>query len=162
MTVNLVRIDDRLIHGQIVYSWIESSKADTILIADDFAAVDKTQQLMLRLVAPKSMGFAIKSIEETVPYLQELEDKKVFIIVRNPESMLKLLDSGFTTDYVNLGNISASKSVTGRKTLLKNIHVEQNDVDCIKAIAEKGVKIEIQLVPDDKAIDAIELINKNY
>ncbi|MGI6581453.1 MAG: PTS system mannose/fructose/N-acetylgalactosamine-transporter subunit IIB [Erysipelotrichaceae bacterium] len=162
MPVTLVRIDDRLIHGQIVHAWLSYSQGNTILIADDFAAKDPTQQLMLKLVAPKTIKLVIKNIEEAVVYIREHEEENIFVIVRNTKSMLDLLENGLEVNYVNLGNISNSKSATGRKTLLKNIHVNEIDVECINTIAKKGVKIEIQLVPDDKPIDAVELIKKNY
>ena len=162
MSVTLARIDDRLIHGQIVHAWIEYSKAKHLLIADDFASTDKTSQLMLRLAAPKTIKLVILSLEETINYIKENENEPIFLIVRNPESMLKLLNLGLVLSEINLGNIIMTKSQTGRKMLLKNIHVEQNDVDCLKAIAEKGVYIYIKLVPDERPIDAIDLINKKY
>ena len=56
MSVTLARIDDRLIHGQIVHAWIEYSKAKHLLIADDFASTDKTSQLMLRLQLPRQLN----------------------------------------------------------------------------------------------------------
>ena len=69
MSVTLARIDDRLIHGQIVHAWIEYSKAKHLLIADDFASTDKTSQLMLRLAAPetKSQGL-FHQIQEEVTF----------------------------------------------------------------------------------------------
>jgi len=76
--------------------------------------------------------------------------------------MLKLLECGLEVKEVNLGNISQTKSEQPRKTLLKNIHVNQTDVDCLRAIANKGVNIYIQLIPDDRSTDAIDLLNNKY
>lgn len=162
MSVTLARIDDRLIHGQIVHAWIEYSKAKYLVVADDLVMKDKTQQLMLRLAAPKTIKLEMLSLENTVNFINEHENEPIFLIVRNPENMLKLLDFGLNISEINLGNISMTKSQTGRKMLLKNIHVEQNDVDCLKGIASKGVNIYIKLVPDERPIDAIDLINKKY
>lgn len=162
MSVTLARIDDRLIHGQIVHAWIEYSKAKYLVVADDLVMKDKTQQLMLRLAAPKTIKLEMLSLENTVNFINEHENEPIFLIVRNPENMLKLLDFGLNITEINLGNISMTKSQTGRKMLLKNIHVEQNDVDCLKGIASKGVNIYIKLVPDERPIDAIDLINKKY
>ena len=52
MVVSHMRIDDRLIHGQIVTAWISDSKAGEILVADDMAAKDPTQQMLLKLAVP--------------------------------------------------------------------------------------------------------------
>lgn len=65
-------------------------------------------------------------------------------------------------DTLNVGNISNSRSVTGRTTLLSYIHVEQQDVDNLYAIADRGIKLEIRAVPSDKSIDAIELLDKKF
>lgn len=162
MSVTLARIDDRLIHGQIVHAWIEYSKAKYLIVADDLVMKDKTQQLMLRLAAPKTIKLEMLALENTVSFIKEHENEPIFLIVRNPENMLKLLEFGLNISEINLGNISMTKSQTGRKMLLKNIHVEQNDVDCLKGIASKGVNIYIKLVPDERPIDAIDLINKKY
>ena len=64
MSVTTMRIDDRLIHGQIVTRWIADAQADTILIADDMAAGDATQQMLLKLVAPANINLLIKTINE--------------------------------------------------------------------------------------------------
>ena len=161
MSVSLARIDDRLIHGQIVHAWIEFSKADTLLVADDMVVNDRMQQVMLKLAAPQTIKLELLSIKNAAEYIKT-HDESIFLILRNPKTMLDLLNEGVILKEINLGNISMTKSETGRKTLLKNIHVEKNDVDCLKAIAKKGVTIYIKLVPDDKPIDAIELIEKNY
>ncbi len=162
MSVSLVRVDDRLIHGQVVHAWIGFSKAKYLVIADDIAATDKTQQLMLRLAAPKTIKLEIQSLSDAVNFISNHEEDTIFLIVRNPENLLKMMNMGLVIKEVNLGNISMTKSQTGRKMLLKNIHVDQNDVDCLKGIASKGVDIYIKLVPDERPIDAIDLINKKY
>ena len=162
MSVTLARIDDRLIHGQIVHAWIEFSKAKYLVVADDIVMNDKTQQLMLRLAAPKTIKLEMCSLQDAVTFIHEHENDAIFLIVRNPENMLKMLNYGLVLSEVNLGNISMTKSQTGRKMLLKNIHVEQIDVDCLKGIASKGVNIYIKLVPDERPIDAIDLINNKY
>lgn len=162
MSVSLVRVDDRLIHGQVVHAWIGFSKAKYLVVADDIAATDKTQQLMLRLAAPKTIKLEIQSLSDAVNFISNHEEDTIFLIVRNPENLLKMMNMGLVIKEVNLGNISMTKSQTGRKMLLKNIHVDQNDVDCLKGIASKGVDIYIKLVPDERPIDAIDLINKKY
>ena len=153
MSVTTMRIDDRLIHGQIVTRWIADAQADTILIADDMAAGDATQQMLLKLVAPANINLLIKTINEAAQLLasSELDDKKVLLMLRNPATALALC---------NLGNISNARSETGRKKLLSFIFVEAQDVECLKALAAKGIHLDIRAVPNDKSIDAMELLKK--
>ena len=86
----------------------------------------------------------------------------IFLIVRNPENMLKLVEGGLKISEINLGNISLSKSELPRKTLLKNIHVTEQDVTCLRTIADKGINIYIKLIPEDHPMNAIELFDKKY
>ena len=108
MSVTTMRIDDRLIHGQIVTRWIADAQADTILIADDMAAGDATQQMLLKLVAPANINLLIKTINEAAQLLasSELDDKKVLLMLRNPATALALCNLGFHIDTINVGNIS--------------------------------------------------------
>ena len=117
MSVTTMRIDDRLIHGQIVTRWIADAQADTILIADDMAAGDATQQMLLKLVAPANINLLIKTINEAAQLLasSELDDKKVLLMLRNPATALALCNLGFHIDTINVGNISNARSETGRK-----------------------------------------------
>lgn len=139
MSVTTMRIDDRLIHGQIVTRWIADAQADTILIADDMAAGDATQQMLLKLVAPANINLLIKTINEAAQLLasSELDDKKVLLMLRNPATALALCNLGFHIDTINVGNISNARSETGRKKLLSFIFVEAQDVECLKALAAK-------------------------
>ena len=123
MSVTTMRIDDRLIHGQIVTRWIADAQADTILIADDMAAGDATQQMLLKLVAPANINLLIKTINEAAQLLasSELDDKKVLLMLRNPATALALCNLGFHIDTINVGNISNARSETGRKKDRKSV-----------------------------------------
>lgn len=162
MPVTIMRIDDRLIHGQIVTRWIADAQADMILIADDKAASDPTQQMLLKLVAPTTIDLQIKTLEEAVQLLQtDAADKNnILLMVRNPHAALQLFQLGFHIKSINVGNISNAKSETGRKKLLSFIFVEEQDVQCLKQLAQLGAYLDIRAVPNDKSIDAMELLKK--
>jgi mannose/fructose/N-acetylgalactosamine-specific phosphotransferase system component IIB len=163
MAVKVMRIDDRLIHGQIVTAWIRDSGAKAILVADDKAAKDATQKMLLQLTTPKNINLYIETIEEAAKKLSTGEiDEDLLLLVRDAKSANQLFEFGFMIDTLNVGNISNSRSVTGRTTLLSYIHVEQQDVDNLYAIADRGIKLEIRAVPSDKSIDAIELLDKKF
>ncbi len=163
MSVKLVRIDDRLIHGQIVTAWIKEAKASAILVADDIAANDPTQSMLLKLTTPKNTKLYIKGLKDSVDSIKNNEIKEdVFMLIRNPENAYKLLEYGLDLSDINLGNVSNSKSETGRKTILPFLHLEENDVNFIRKLDEAGVNLDVRAVPSDKSINAIELINKKY
>lgn len=159
MKVTHMRIDDRLIHGQIVTAWIAASKATTIIVGDDVASKDATQQMLLKLTVPAGINLIIKSINETAELLNNnASEESILLIVRNPASALALFKQGFRTPVLNVGNISNSKSETGRKCLLPFIYVEEQDVKCLREIAELGISLDVRAVPNDKSIDCLSLI----
>lgn len=160
MVVSHMRIDDRLIHGQIVTAWISDSKAEEILVADDLAAKDPTQQMLLKLAVPAKIKLRILTIESAVELLKsDQSDSKALLIVRNPKTALVLFEGDFYIKSVNVGNISNSRSSAGRKRLLPYIYAEPEDVENLKAIAARDVRLDVRAVPSDKSIDGLRLIS---
>lgn len=161
MKINHMRMDDRLIHGQIVTAWIKEAQADTILLADDKAAGDPTQQMILKFAVPAGIKLIIVTMKEAYRIIcDEGQKGNALLIVRNPQTAYELFDLGFRIDAINVGNISNSKSKTGRTRLLSNIYVEQNDVDYLKKIHNLGIRLDVRAVPNDKSVDGMELISK--
>lgn len=161
MVVSHMRIDDRLIHGQIVTAWISDSRAGEILVADDLAARDPTQQMLLKLAVPAKIKLQIMTVADAAELLKtDQSEIKVLLIVRNPKTALELFERGFYIESVNVGNISNSRSAVGRKRLLPFIYVEPEDVENLKAIAAKNIKLDVRAVPNDKSMDGLALISK--
>lgn len=161
MSVNIMRIDDRLIHGQIVTAWLREAGGEGILVADDLAASDATQKMLLKFATPKGTALYIETIKDAAEKLIKKDFKEtLLLLVRNPENANRLFELGFEIDTVNLGNISNTKSEAGRKALLPYIHVEQKDVDNLKLLSDKGININVRAVPTDKPINVQELLKK--
>ncbi len=162
MNVTNFRIDDRLIHGQIVTQWIADSAAKKIIVADDRAAADPTQQMLLKLTVPGGITLDILTIADAAKLLSTDEsDQNALLIVRNPKSAYELVEQGFSPRSINVGNISNSRSEVGRKRLLAFVYVEPDDVSYLRKLMEGGIELEIRAVPADKPIDVDELLKKN-
>ena len=162
MNVTNFRIDDRLIHGQIVTQWIADSAAKRIVVADDRAAADPTQQMLLKLTVPGGISLDILTTADAAELLARDEsEQNVLLIVRNPKAAYELVEAGFSPKSVNVGNISNSRSEVGRKRLLAFIYVEPDDVAYLRKLMERGIELEIRAVPADRPIDVDELLRKN-
>lgn len=161
MQVTVMRIDDRLIHGQIVTRWIDYAGAGRILVVDDQAARDKVQQMLLKLAVPSGVKLEILSKEEGIKRMDEDETaEKVLLLMRNPYEANLFLEMGFQIERINVGNISNSKSETGRKKMLDYIYLEQRDAQALRAMAEKGVELDVRAVPGERSKDGWELVKK--
>lgn len=161
MNINVFRIDDRLIHGQIVTKWIKDAAAKMIMVVDDKAAGDKTQQMILKFAVPSGIKLEILTKQDAVARVSEDKtNTNVLMLVRNPKEANALVEMGLKVDTIIIGNISNSKSEVGRTKLLDYIYVEPADVDAIRSLDSKGIKLEVKAVPEEKAKNPIELINK--
>ena len=155
MKINHTRIDDRLIHGQIVTAWIADSKANTILVADDIVTKNAFQQTILKLAVPSGIKLIISTIDDAAKTINDPNSKgEVLLIVRNPKCAYELLSKGVQIKSINVGNISNSK-------LLQYIFVEPSDVEYLKKINQLGVQLDVRAIPNDKSIDGMELLQKN-
>ena len=152
MKINVCRIDDRLIHGQIVTKWIKEADAKLIIVSDDKAANDKALQMILKIAVPSGVKLEILSKENT--------NTNVLLLIRNPKETNLLVEMGLELDKIIVGNISNSKSVVGRTKLLDYIWVEPDDVEALKSLHNKGILLEVKAIPEEKAKDPIELIEK--
>ena len=163
MNINVFRIDDRLIHGQIVTKWIKEANAKMIIVADDKAAADKTQQMILKFAVPSGIKLEILNKEAAVNRVREDHSNvNVLMLVRNPKEANALIEMGLPINQVIIGNISNSKSSVGRVKLLDYIYVEPDDVEAIKAMHAKGINLEVIAIPEERAKDPLELIAKKY
>ncbi len=163
MNINVFRIDDRLIHGQIITKWIKDANAKMIMVVDDKAAGDKTQQMILKFAVPAGIKLEILSKEAAVKRVAEdTTNTNVLMLVRNPKEANALVEMGLKVDRIIIGNISNSKSEVGRTKLLDYIYVEPADVEAIKSLNDKGILLEVKAVPEEKAKNPMELIAKKY
>lgn len=161
MKIQVFRIDDRLIHGQIVTKWIKDAEAKMIMVVDDKAANDKTQQMILKLAVPSGITLEILTKENAVVRINEdRTNTNVLLLVRNPFEANALIEMGLQVERIIIGNISNSKSEVGRIKLLDYIYVEPKDVEAIKNLNSKGIKLEVKAIPEERAKDPMELINK--
>ena len=145
-----VRIDDRLIHGQIVASWINVLRCSTIIVADDKAAKDELQKMMLEMACPPNIKLEIKTIDQAAELLTSggLDRSKVLLIMRNSASALRLMEKDVGIDKINVGNVSSG---SGRKKYTKSVWLNEQDIAEYKALRDRGIELEIQIVPSEKA-----------
>jgi PTS system mannose-specific IIB component len=153
MKIALARIDDRLIHGQVVTAWLNAiGGCDEILICDDKTRSDQFLQQVLKLTAPPGKALRVLSVDETIADFQaKAEDpRRVLLLARGPSQMLQLLEGGVEFDYLNLGGMGGAP---GRTLIHKAVSISEEERDILQRIQGKGVKIELKLVPSDRGVD---------
>ncbi|MCR1898277.1 PTS sugar transporter subunit IIB [Irregularibacter muris] len=147
----LARIDDRLIHGQVMTAWLNYTSANRITIIDEEVAKDSFMKTVLEMAIPPGIKLDICDIEGAVNLLtSKLRDKdRVIILVKRPETIYELIEKGVDIGSLNIGGMGAKP---GRKKFYKNISASSEEKETMKRILDKGVKVAIQIIPDNKEI----------
>lgn len=155
---NLVftRIDDRLIHGQVVAAWLRSyDNVSHILVIDDKVRQDPFMHEMFSLLVPSGITIEIRSVDEAIEKFKAGLDKPTMVIVKSPLTIKRLVDGGIEIPFVNIGGMGMTP---GRKKLYQNISSSDEENEIIRELLKKGVKIEIQIVPSQKKVDITKVL----
>lgn len=161
MAVVHVRMDNRLIHGQILVSWNSQMPIDHLIVTNDVVAKDNLQQTLLKAVTPIGSKVSVLTIEDCVNYCKspESEKEKIFIIAKYPEDGLALVKGGLEMPVLNLGN---QAFVRGSKKLSNTVFLTESGVKALKEIHEMGIRITCRMMPTDPDNEFWPTIEKNY
>ena len=150
------RIDDRLIHGQVCTAWLKSlPTVKHVLVVDDKTAKDPFICEMFALLIPEHISIEVRTIEEAIKIMKDGLPKPTMMIVKVPDTIKQLVDSGIDIDFLNIGGMGMT---AGRKKLFQNISASDAERDIFRELIAKGVKIEVQIIPAAKQTDISKLL----
>ncbi len=157
MEIVNVRIDDRLIHGQVATVWSLATKATRIMVVDDQVVKDVVNKEALKMACPKQCKLSILTVEKAAANLcaQKYDGEKVFIVAKGPSAMRGLYDRGFHMEHINVGNMGGKQNT---KMVKKAVSVSDQDIEDFLYLADKGVNITAQMVPADEVVDFAALL----
>jgi len=157
--LGLIRIDDRLIHGQVIAVWCRHQKFTRIVIVDDGVAGDPFMRQVLSLAAPPGVQVDVLSLADAVKTFGQdsPEHKWTMILLKSPASAKRLYDGGLPYTALNVGGIGSGP---GRKNIFKNIAASAEEIAILKDLAGRGVKITLLTVPGEQSKAFSELAGK--
>lgn len=148
MSIEFVRIDDRLVHGQVVTTWLKKYDIEQVIIVNDRISEDKTRQSILKISAPVGLKIVFFSVKRFVEVLNSVPIKKrTMLIYTNPKDVYDSIEGNLKLEYLNVGQMSKTEEnekVTGGVDLGGRRIIKK------KKIVDKGTRVEIQMVPNDK------------
>lgn len=155
--IKLVRVDHRLVHGQVAFSWTKFLDADCILIASDNLMKDELKMAAMRMAKPTGVKLVMKSMEDSIQAINSgITDKyKLFILCESVEDVYQLATK---TDVIKSINIGGMKAQEDRHQISKAVFVSEDDIKLLKELDTKGIELEVRLVPKDNAQNVINLI----
>lgn len=161
MSVMHVRMDNRLIHGQILVSWNSHYKIDHLIVTNDKVANDPLQITLLKAVTPIGAEVSVLTVEDCVKYClsPEAEKENIFVIAKMPEDGWELVERGLSIPVLNLGN---QAFVRNSKKLSNTVFLTEEGVKALKKIHEKGIKITCRMMPTDAENEFWPTIEKTF
>jgi fructoselysine and glucoselysine-specific PTS system IIB component len=155
--IKLIRIDDRLVHGQVAFTWVPSLGIDCLIVANDKIAKDDFQKMTLGLAKPAGVKLLIKSIPDVIAFLNDEKNKsaKILVLINSVKDAFMLAGSVAEISSINFGGIRAKENA---KLISKAVAVTDEDVALIKELLQKGIELEVRQVPTDEKQKVASLI----
>jgi len=142
------RIDNRLVHGQVIEAWLPHIRAKTLLVANDELADDDLRQEIMSLAVPSDVSFLCCRVAETAAVLRRVHkenaNQHVMILFSTCADAKAAHMSGVAFPLVNIGNLHYGP---GKEQVCEHIALGPEDRSCLKYFAEHGVEIDFRCVP---------------
>ena len=151
----LTRIDDRLIHGQVITAWVKHIKSEIILIVDEDLARNALMQRIYKAAAPTGLEVIIANETDAISYLTSEGSQRVILLVKIPQTIENLLKGGVPIERVILGGMGSNHD---RKKLIRNVFSSKAENECFRRLIDSGCNVDYQMVPDEKSTDISKLI----
>ena len=153
----LTRIDDRLIHGQVMTAWIKQKNAVQVVVADDGVAEDDFMINVLEMAVPDEIAIGIFNRDDAVEFMKQGLEAPTILLVKGPEILNYMVDQGIEIDEIDVGGMGAKE---GRSVLYKNISTNPEENKNFLDLIQKGVNVFVQVMPQDKQVNVAEYIKK--
>lgn len=148
MSLVLARIDQRLIHGIVVTQWAGATQAKRLMVVDDEVSKDEVQKSAMRMSKPVGTGMSIIDTETAIKNFNagKYDSHNVFMIVREPSTLVKLAEGGVKIPKVNIGIIFDGE---GKTTVKKMVSVNEEEVADLKKLKAMGIPVTFHFVPSE-------------
>lgn len=157
MAIIGVRIDGRLIHGQVANLWTTKLDISRIMVVDNEVATNDIEKSGLKLATPAGVKLSVLPVEKAAANILagKYDSQRLLIVAKKPEIFYELVEKGVPIETINVGNMSQNSNT---RSITKSINVEPKDIEMFNQLNEKGVKLTAQMVPTDKAEDFMNLL----
>lgn len=140
------RIDFRLIHGQVANLWSNAKQVSRFMVVDDEFCNDDVQKQILRMATPASCRLSVLPVDKAAANILagKYDAQRLFIVVRKPETYVRLIEAGVKLDEINVGNMTTNDVA---KKVNLNVSCDEGDIQAFKKLQDMGVPLIFQLTP---------------
>ncbi|MBV7390561.1 PTS sugar transporter subunit IIB [Enterococcus sp. ALS3] len=159
MKIELARIDDRFIHGQVLTKWVKLRPVDRIIIVSDAVANDEMRKTLILSVAPANVKASAVTVDKMVRAYNSprYENDSVMLLFEGPEDIVELVEKGVPLKEINVGGMRFEKD---RKQITKAVSVSLKNIEAFDTLHDLGVKLELRQLPGDSSTDFYNELHK--
>lgn len=152
MTVVLARIDDRLVHGQVVIGWGRPLHADLVVLVDAEVAANDWEQEIYRMAVPEGMEIMFTDAPEAGRRLPAWEASQSRIVVLTGDVATMALLQAAAPSVIRRVNLGGLHHRPGRTEYLRYVYLDPAEADALRALAAAGAMISAQDLPGSPAV----------
>ena len=143
-----IRIDTRLIHGQVAGMWTGFLNVSRIMVVDDEIANDHMQKSLLRMVAPAGVATSIITKEKALEHIkaEKYKNQRVLLLVKEPKYLKYFADNELELLEFNVGNMATRE---GSRRITSSISITNEEEEIFCSLISRGVRITVWMVPKD-------------
>jgi mannose/fructose/N-acetylgalactosamine-specific phosphotransferase system component IIB len=159
LPILLARVDNRLVHGQVLEAWVPALGADGVLAVDRPASRDSLQRRIIEgLGRDGRLEVRVCDPEGAAEFLRDAwPQKRVLVLFAGIPQALEARRAGVSFDLLNLGNLHPRE---GSCQIAPSVHLTDEDWDCLEVLSAEGVRVEIQAVPRDRRLDLSAILGE--
>lgn len=152
MSIVLVRVDQRLLHGQVVEGWVPFLKADTVVVADDAIAADPISVIAMNAACPSRVKLSVMNLVQAAEAAAggNMPGKRTLLLVGSVQSLDAIWRGGCRADKVNVGNVPIAP---GRARVTPSVALSKAELATLDGIAATGATVEAKAVPKERGVD---------
>ncbi|WP_407416903.1 PTS sugar transporter subunit IIB [Paratractidigestivibacter faecalis] len=154
-----VRVDTRLLHGQVATTWTKTVSPDRIIVVSDGVAHDQLRKTMIEQAAPPGVPANVVPISKMIEVTKDprFGATKAMLLFENPQDLLAAIEGGVDIKEANIGSMAHS---VGKVVVTNAIAMDNADVETLETLHAKGVALEARKVPSDSPVSYEDLIKK--
>ncbi len=155
--IALARIDERLVHGQVLVGWVPHLGARRILVADDEAARNPLARAAMMLALPPGVEAAVEPPAAVDWDGLSRAAGPALVVLRDLEGAERALAAGMTPARVPLLNLGNVHYAQGRRKVTPSVFLSEAEMGALRRLAAAGFRVEARAVPLDAPLDLAEI-----
>ncbi len=155
--IKVLRVDDRLLHGQVAVAWVNFYKADVILIANNQVITDQTMQTAFKLATPPGVTLSMKSLDGAVAVINNPKhaSRNIMVVAKTMRDAEYVCGkTGGAVKNVLLGGL---RSGEGKRQIDMNSYMSEDDIAVMNRLEQAGLIVTMQPDPTAKSLTCEEI-----